>query len=1060
MINELHYHAGSDNPAEEYVELFNRSGDAVDLSGWTIDGIGYTFPGGSSIAGNGFLLVRAGEYPGSLSNSGERIRLKAAGGETVDEVDYEDAGLWPALADGEGPSLERRDPAAAGKSSGNWLSGGPTPGGPNSVAGPGALPVFADVTHTVLPAPGQPITVTAKVTGADNALLWYRVGFGDEQPIWMTVDGSGTATATIPGQGANQLVRYRITTTNAVGATGTWPRQGDGATYTGTTVGGGDPSQLPVFQWFIPDDVFATAEGDLTLRGDDGYPMVFAYGGVVFDNARMRVKGQVSRTFPKKKWKVVLPAGHLLAIDDVIPEPVDEFALHSSWSDKSFLRETLASEAMTRAGAPVSQAFPVRVERNGTFYGLFTYIEQPDGAWRDRFGFDESTSYEVGGNTSFGELAPGDAGLPDDVLRRKYDKETFEYENDNALRDLIGHLNGLGGDAKRRWIYDNVDVPAVVNTLAASVVIQHQDWGHKNYRLIRDEHGRWTIAPSDFDLSFGRRWSVAQGALSSDVGIGGAFEHPGGPLLGAFWFDPELAQMVQRRMRTLAEQLLNTEWLGNRVGELTALVAAEAAHDRAVWGTYGPQQSPADAAAEILHSFAGPQAARLLGPLAAQGRVAGTPQPSRPDVRISHVSFPWPGDPNERLEITNFSGDTVDLSGFRIDAIELVIAGGTVLLPGQSLVLVHDDAGSLIGAYQCCRPLGMYSESIVEAAVPLELATPSGEVIARYNLVPPGSQTEFTGLPDRSAIVSLIATETGAPGWLQVLPCGATAGATSNLNHDASHQTVSGLAVIRFDGDGKACVYNSSATHVVVDLQGYLADGAIDDLPDQRLVDTRGGPRPAAATKTTFRGEPNRSAVVSIVATETETGGWVQVLPCDASPGGTSNLNTDRGGQTRAALALVQFDASGTACVYNERPMHVIVDLQGYLADGAVHDIADQRLLDTRGGAQPGDGALTTVHGGEPGRSAIVSIVATQTAAAGWLQVLPCGTQPGATSNLNTDAPDQSRSGLAVVQFDATGTVCIYNQHPTHIVVDLQGYLETTAIEDVPDVRLLDTRGR
>ena len=57
----------------------------------------------------------------------------------------------------------------------------------------------------------------------------------------------------------------------------------------------------------MPDDDFATMSADLTLGGDEGYPMVFAYEGQVFDNARIRVKGQVSRTFPKKKFKIILP---------------------------------------------------------------------------------------------------------------------------------------------------------------------------------------------------------------------------------------------------------------------------------------------------------------------------------------------------------------------------------------------------------------------------------------------------------------------------------------------------------------------------------------------------------------------------------------------------------------------------------------------------------------------------------------------------------------------------------------------------------------------------------
>lgn len=346
------------------------------------------------------------------------------------------------------------------------------------------------------------------------------------------------------------------------------------------------------------------------------------------------MKGQVSRLFPKKKWKMVLPAGHTLMIPDVLPEPVDEFALHSSYADKSFLRETLAAEMMIDAGMPASQAFPVRLERNGAFYGLYTYLEQQDGTWRDRYGLDDSVIYEVGGGRVFGLLAAGDANLSQTSLRTKYEKETFEYQNDDALRSLIRTTNSLSGTSLRNWISANVNVPSVVNALAASVVIQHQDWGHKNYRLYLDEHGRWGTIPSDYDLVLGRRWSNTLGALDSTVYVGGSFEQPGGPLFAPFWFDPLLSQLVRRRIRELTEQLLDPTTVAARVAQLNEQVRAEAALDRQIWGTYGNDESPDSAGNRIMSSYVTPQFNRILGTFAGTGRVAGTPQPAVPAVRI------------------------------------------------------------------------------------------------------------------------------------------------------------------------------------------------------------------------------------------------------------------------------------------------------------------------------------------------------------------------------------------------------------------------------------------
>lgn len=35
------------------------------------------------------------------------------------------------------------------------------------------------------------------------------------------------------------------------------------------------------------------------------------------------------------------------------------------------------------------------------------------------------------------------------------------------------------------------------------------------------------------------------------------------------------------------------------------------------------------------------------------------------------------------------------------------------------------------------------------------------------------------------------------------------------------------------------CVYTLAATHVLGDLQGYLGDDAVDDIVDERVLDTR-----------------------------------------------------------------------------------------------------------------------------------------------------------------------------------------------------------------------------
>lgn len=1056
VFNEILYHPEDDRPDGEFIELFNRAGSRVDLSGWCIDGVRYCFGGGTGIAAGGYLVTTSAVWDGKLSNGGEELALLDAAGNEIDAFEYDDKNQWPANTDGNGASLQRLDVGADGNDPGNWVGEAPTRGRANATRS-APLPVFDDVEHTVLPAPGAPVEITATVAGATRADLIYRIGFGPTIQADVTLE-DGQVTGRIPGQAAGELIRYRLRAVSASDTRGTWPRQGDGATFTGTTVAAsGFSDAVPQFDWFMPDDEYETAVGDLTLSGDDGYPAVFAYGGTIFDNTKVRVKGQTSRFWPKKKWKFILPDGHELEIDGVLYEDVDEFALHSNWSDKSFLRETLASEFMERAGVPTSQAFPVSLVRNGNFYGLYTYVEQRDGTFRDRQGLDEATVYEVGGNDLFGDMAPAHASLSEERLRRRYDKDTREYEDDGPLRSLILGLNAPPA-ARRAYVDQFVDKASVINAIAASAMIQHHDFGLKNYDLALNEQGLWEIYPTDFDLTYGHRGQLTCGSLCDPVFVGGAWEHPAQPLFAAFWFDPELAALVRQRMRTLVEEELVPAYYRVRIADLRSQVGALADRDRAIWGTFGRQQSPSAAADEIVSNYVAPQHDRLLGPFARTGRIAASSQPPVPNIDIVDVRYDDAGGRPPHVVLQNNSGGLVDLSGFEIEALDFVVRGGTFLAPGQRAVAVHDDLEFLGGLFGDDVFAGQFDEDIDDSDDGFELVNRDGARVDAWTLVPPGSMTEIQGRPGESAFVSIVAAQARGFGYLQILGCDEEPGATSNLTHDRDGQVRAGAAIVQFDEDGALCVYNQAATHMLVDVQGYLADDAIDDVEDERLIDTRtSGALLPAGTMTPISGRPDSSAVVSLVGVRAGGRGFLQVLPCDATPGEYSNLNLDDRNQNRTGLAVVRFGASGETCVYNEQPTHVIVDLQAYLPDTALEDVDDVRLLDTRLTTKPSDDSQTAITG-RPNSSAIVSLVAVATTGRGYVQVLPCGATPGQSSNVNADRAGQNVSNLAIVEFDADGRACLYAQTSAHLVADLQAYLTPGTFDDIADLRLLDTR--
>ena len=111
VISEIMFHplqpGGGEDPRAEWIEIHNRGFEPVDLAGWSLGGVNYTFSE-VSIPGQGYLVVAAdvahfrarypevthvtGGWGGRLSNRGETIRLLDRAGNEVDRVTYADDG--------------------------------------------------------------------------------------------------------------------------------------------------------------------------------------------------------------------------------------------------------------------------------------------------------------------------------------------------------------------------------------------------------------------------------------------------------------------------------------------------------------------------------------------------------------------------------------------------------------------------------------------------------------------------------------------------------------------------------------------------------------------------------------------------------------------------------------------------------------------------------------------------------------------------------------------------------------------------------------------------------
>jgi hypothetical protein len=224
VISEIHY-APLGGRAEEFVELVNLSShEAIDLSGWRLDGADLTFPPGTVILPRGFLVVVAdsqtfirtygsghfvaADFARELHDSGERLILRLPNDTVVDEVTYGGPG-WPQPT--EGRSLERTNFDSISNNPAHWALSLTSHGTPNAPSNNAAfhLPPLLTSPGDQIHFEGSQAFVSLSASDLDDRQLEY---FVEGLPPGLTLNSrTGIIEGTPPlGSSGNYHVTVRV----------------------------------------------------------------------------------------------------------------------------------------------------------------------------------------------------------------------------------------------------------------------------------------------------------------------------------------------------------------------------------------------------------------------------------------------------------------------------------------------------------------------------------------------------------------------------------------------------------------------------------------------------------------------------------------------------------------------------------------------------------------------------------------------------------------------------------------------------------------------------------
>lgn len=465
-----------------------------------------------------------------------------------------------------------------------------------------AGPVVRELTENPpQPPAGSGFLVTARVTpfqgGAVSGVsLRYRLGYNAE--ITLAMNDTGSAGDAIAGDGiwsglipstevlAGQMLRWRVIATDAAGYSFTMPPFRDGTLafnlqdspqYFGTVPA--DPSIVTPFTV-----IHRFIQTPSSAQNASGTSCSIFLNGEFYDNCRINLHGQSTSggAFLKNSYDIDGNRGYrfLISTNPLVPRAKD-LNLMTIYADKTKIRHRLAYEMNREAGVAAHECFTMHARLNGTFDGIYDYIEDGDDVYLERAGLNKDgvlykcytnmADPNTGANTAAGNT-------------NGVEKKTRKHENNFDLYTFLQGMNLSDANARKAFLFDNLDVPKMINMMAANTATANVDLHAKNYYIYCDT-GRtnlWTLLPWDLDLSQGRLWTSANNYFDDGMYLnpGGTLSGQGQNLIARLYALPEFSQMVSRRIRTLHDKYWKgattdprdtTRWYSRRVNELATL---------------------------------------------------------------------------------------------------------------------------------------------------------------------------------------------------------------------------------------------------------------------------------------------------------------------------------------------------------------------------------------------------------------------------------------------------------------------------------------------------------
>lgn len=566
-----------------------------------------------------------------------------------------------------------------------------------------------------LPNADDPITVTVNITPSQAEIgtvtLMWRVMFGTINSIEMLDDGAhgdgiagdGIYGATIPANSAQkgQMVRWYISATDNIGNSSRWPlytKTTDSEEYLGTMIydDSVETSLLPVLHLFVSNTSAMNNGNDTRLSA--------FYNGEFYDNILIQKRGQTSSGFPKRPYKLDFNKDHRFLYGTNTTR-VGKVNLMSNYADKTKIHNTMSYEYINKGGSIGHWCFPIRIQRNASFYSVAEMLENGNDEWMERVGWDSNgllyKIYNALDSTSGAE--------------KKTRSDATATQDLQALQTLIDSLATNNSLSNRvSYAYDNINIPQTISYFATLALVSSQDHGHKNYYVYQDcnDTMEWSLLPWDVDLSWGRNWIDSGGYYVETLYTDNVLNFynqsqqskSANRWYNLFFEDPDFRIMYLTRLRTLADTYLkNSNMTASESPaaqsilsycdqvDPTSVAQSDANLDTSSWSSWGTTRTMREECEHTIDTYISGRADWLNSTSALlNGTQVPEATPTNATIEIASLDFlPNSNNPlHKYVCVTNKNSYALDISGWKLDGeVQFTFYPGTVI-PSQKSIYV------------------------------------------------------------------------------------------------------------------------------------------------------------------------------------------------------------------------------------------------------------------------------------------------------------------------------------------------------------------------------------